>query len=142
MPIRRTTIPRQLSEVCEALSSRLITWQAAPTPIVSQGLSAPQLNGLPVLRMDLRPEFRELLDPTRALFDQENQVMIQVELLSGNAILWDGTAYADPEVLGPHGISHYLCDPNRMDEINAALAEHPLIADETRQRVVREHRLN
>lgn len=140
MPIRRATIPRQLNEVCEALSARLITWQATPTPLISKGLAS-RMNGLRVLRMDLRPEFRELLDPTQALFDQENQVMIQVELLSGNAILWDGTAFADPNILGPHGISHYLCDPSRMDEISAALAEHPLIGEETRQRVVREHRL-
>lgn len=101
----------------------------------------PELRAPAVLRCEVRNEFHDLVSPVGDLFAQENAVMVQVERDAAGAIRWDEGLLADPGLLGPYGISHYLLDRERLGLVLESVRRHPPMDAATRERIIAESRL-
>ena len=108
-----------------------MTLEAVVTPLRSEGYEDDRWNGLALLRLDVRPEYREMIDIAEEYFVSENDVMRKVEKLSGEALAWDETGYVDHQ--GPWGESHYLLDESRLAEVTRAIEELPVLSEEDRK---------
>lgn len=126
--------PQLLTEIAGALSARLATWQAVATPLVASGLEVSAWNGRRVLRLEIRPALRGRADREWDLFSQENGLLVQIERECPHCFSWDDGHFAAPDLLGDHGISHYLCDLAHAADLLAALARRPSLSDTERDR--------
>ena len=104
-------------------------------------LPAGEPSHLALLRTDIRPEFRSLLDNWTSDFPQENQLIQRLEDLTRTgelhdngfelaALMWDEGQYTDH--VGSFGVSHLLVDTNHMEELLRRLEVEPVVTDETR----------
>lgn len=123
-----------LSEVAQALSDRLATWQAVATTLLASGYEIDAWNGRAVLRMEIRPELRGRADRDWDLFSQENGLLVQIERECPQCFSWDDGRYAEPELLGDHGLSHYLCDLAGVSALLEALGRRPVLSATDRER--------
>jgi len=120
----------QLAAVAKDISALLPAWIAIPTEITSADYFYESRNGLAVIRLDLHPQLRGLVDRERGLFAHEHTVMVMLERDSKEALMWDKGGYDDPEFLGEFGVAHYLCDLARQDDITTAIsAQDPVGSD-------------
>lgn len=127
-----------LVEIASALSDRLCTWQALPVSLCAPLESPLGLRDPGVIRMEIRPEFQGRIDRMRALFSQENSVLVQVERDAQPAFRWDEGLLADESILGEHGVSHYLVDIDRATSVLAAVLSHSPVAPEARRDALEE----
>lgn len=123
-----------LGEIARALSDRLATWQAVATTLVASGYEVDGWNGRAVLRMEIRPELRGRADREWDLFSQENGLLVQIERECPDCFSWDDGRFAEPELLGEHGISHYLCDTTGAAALLEALGRRPVLSETERSR--------
>lgn len=128
--------PDALHEIAGLLSDRLASWQAHATALVSSGYPLPHWNGRNVIRMEIRPELRGRVDREWDLFAQENALLVQLERECPGCFSWDDGRYAEPRLLGEHGISHYLCDMEAAAQVIAAIRLRPALTPEQRARLL------
>jgi len=128
----RAALQRELVKgVAESLSERLMALEAVVTPLHSKGYDDERWNGRALLRLDVRPEYRELISIAEDDFDSENTIMRKVEELSGEALAWDETGYHEHQ--GPWGESHYLLDESQLEKVAAVIEELPALTEEDRK---------
>lgn len=135
-PTRRT----QLQVIARELSDRLPAWDAVVTDITSSDYFYESRNGLAVIRLEISPALRDVIDRDAGLFAHEHTVMVLTERDSHEALMWDKGGYDDADMLGKFGITHYLCNPARADEILDAVRAHPIVSDEDRFRLEQDAR--
>lgn len=128
----RTTLT--LADIAEALSDRLATWRAVATDLVASGYEVEAWNGRAVIRMEIRPELHGRADREWDLFSQENGLLVQIERECPRCFSWDEGRYAEPQLLGAHGVSHYLCDLTGAGELIAAIGARPALSEDQRVR--------
>lgn len=132
--------PRALTDIVTLLNARLGTWMATVTDIVSSDYPIERWNGLPVLRMDIRPEYRERVDRILDVFAQENGVLAAIERDAQDAFVWDEGGYHQEDLLGPWGVGHYLCDVRQSAAIVRAIKRHPELSERDRDDLLGEVR--
>lgn len=136
------TVQETLQRICDAMNPRLEVCRLVPTEVVSDKYEDDRWNGRPLLRLEVRDEFRPFVDMQNDVFSQEYKLLGQVGDDTTDGDLWSGAlvdddfGYSWPEYLGEFGVCHYLVDMNRVDEILAAVGKHPALTDEERAEIM------
>jgi hypothetical protein len=88
-----------------------------------------------MIGIQIRSEFRELIDP-RALFTDEHKILDQLEQLSGEGLAWDDARY-DTEPY-PYVSQIYLLDESQAERTLEAVAQLPVITAAQRREALEE----
>lgn len=140
-----TTVHETLQRICDAVNDRLEIARLVPTTIVSDKYGDDRWNNRPMLRLEIRDEFRPFVDMRNDLFSQEYKLLNQIGEDTTDGDIWSGAlvdddfGYSWPEYLGEFGLCHYLVDMGRVDEILAAIAKHPALTDDQRAEIMFEY---
>jgi hypothetical protein len=136
------TVQETLQRICDVVNERLEVGRLVPTDVVSDKYEDERWNNRPLLRLEVRDEFRPFVDMQNDDFRQEFKVLREIGDQTENDGIWSGAlvdddfGYSWPEYLGQFGVCHYLVDMNRVDEILAAAERQPALTAEERADVM------
>ncbi len=129
-----------IDEVLSALSDRLETLEARViADAVSHGYEDERYNGRPLIALDVRPEFRALIDVATDPFEQELPLLRNLENATDEAFCWDETEFADLGADHTEGV--YLIDVNALDRILAAVQQIPAVTAAQRADALEQYRI-
>jgi hypothetical protein len=137
--VRRVPHPITLDDIARRYSERLRLAEAVATDLVSSGYEGDRWNGIAVLRLQLREEFRGHVDLDAELFELEFAVERAVSEATAEAFSHDEYGYSTPDHLGRFGICHYLVDLRSGREIIAAIEALPVVDEDERERILLEY---